>query len=104
MDRLRRKITSTRTTNYEDFIREACIRAANEYRPTPYSGRVIFFRPSFFHSLFEKDLTAWRRLVRGTYTEHVVEFHEQGQVTAHSVQSGYNEIAARLKEMSLSSM
>ena len=102
MDRLRRKITSTRTTNYEDFIREACIRAANEYRPTPYSGRVIFFRPSFFHSLFEKDLTAWRRLVQGGYTEHVVEFHDQGQVTAHSVQSGYNEIAARLKEMSLS--
>jgi hypothetical protein len=45
---------------------------------------------------------AWRRLVLGEFTEHVVNLHDdKGQVTAESAQSGYDEIAAKLREMKL---
>jgi amino acid adenylation domain-containing protein len=100
MTTLRRRFFPVRGVSYEDFIREACLRASHQYQPRPYCGRVVFFRPRNLTRLnIRRDPTAWRRLVRGSYTEHAVDFHDQSQVTAESVKSGYDEIVARLMEM-----
>jgi amino acid adenylation domain-containing protein len=99
---LREKLFPVRAVRYVDFIREACEQASRQYRPRPYRGRVVFFRPRNLTALAaEQDLTAWRRLVLGEFTEHVVNMHNQGRVTVESVQSGYIEIATKLNEMTL---
>jgi hypothetical protein len=79
--------------------REVCIRALRQYRPCPYRGRVILFRPSKL--LEDQDPTAWRRLVLGEFIEHVVNMHDdQDRVTDESLQSAFNQIAAKLRETS----
>jgi hypothetical protein len=101
IDSVRSKIVPPRATSYEDFMLDACKRAMRRYRPCPYSGRVAFFRHHYSDSLVDRDPTAWRRLVQGSYAEYVVDFHDRGKVTSASAKSGYSEIAAKLKEMNL---
>jgi acyl carrier protein len=102
MDKLRGKLFPVRVVRYVDLIRETCTRASNQYRPRPYRGHLVFFRPRDLTALTaEQDLTAWRRLALGQFTEHVVDLHDQGRETAESVQSGYIEIATKLNEMRL---
>jgi hypothetical protein len=100
--RLREKLFPVRIVRDVDFIRQACMQASRQYRPRPYRGRVAFFRPRDLTALAaEQDPTAWRRLALEGFTEHVVDMHDQGCVTAESAQSGYNEIATKLKKLSL---
>lgn len=100
---LRKKLSSVRVVGNVNFIRDVCAKASRQYRPRPYRGRVVFFRPHNLTALaVEQDVTEWRRLVLGEFTEHIVNLHDdKGQVTAESAQSGYDEIAAKLKDMKL---
>jgi acyl carrier protein len=99
---VRGKISPAPVIRYVDIIRKACERASSQYRPRPYRGRVVFFRPRNLTALAaEQDPTAWRRLALGEFTEHVVNMHDQDRVTNESVQSGYNEIAIKLGELRL---
>src|SRR5689334_7637846 len=57
----------------------------------PYRGRV-----TIFHSALsgDRDPTAWRRLVLGELTEHVINMHDdQGRATDEAMQSAFREIA-----------
>src|SRR5207248_2815700 len=98
MTSLRRKFFPVRNVGHMDFILEACARAAHQYRPRPYRGRVILFRHYNETALFEEqDPTVWRRVVLGELIEHFVNMHDdQGRVTNEILQSAYNEIAAKL--------
>ena len=100
---LRKKIFSVRGVGNANFIRDVCAKASRQYHPRSYVGRAVFFRPRDLAALAaEQDVTAWRRLVLGEFTEHVVNMHDdKGRVTAKSARSGYDEIAAKLKEMKL---
>ena len=95
VEAVKRKITAP--ANLEDFIRRACSRAASRFHPGPYNGRLVFFRHSHEPDLAFKDQAAWRRLTRGDYAEHIVEFHDAGAVTDREVQEGYRRIADILK-------
>jgi hypothetical protein len=81
----------------EDFVKQACVRAASRFYPGPYNGRLMFFRHNHEPDLVLKDQEAWRRLTRGDYSEHIVEFHDAGAVTDRKVQEGYRRIADILK-------
>jgi hypothetical protein len=97
---LRKKLFPGRAMSKVELIKETCRRAADQYRPRSYHGRVVFFRPRDLTALgVEQDPNAWRKLVVGEFTEHVVDLHDRGRVTGESVQSGYNEIANKLSEM-----
>jgi amino acid adenylation domain-containing protein len=99
--KLRGKLFPVRAVGSADVL-NACVRASSQYRPRPYRGCVVYFRPRDLTALaVERDATAWRRLVLGEFTEHVVNLHDHGRVTAQSAQSGYNEIATKLNEMRL---
>jgi hypothetical protein len=91
------KVVPAPPENLEDFVKQACVRAASRFYPGPYNGRLVFFRHNHEPDLALKDQAAWRRLTRGEYSEHVVEFHDAGAVTDRKVQEGYRRIADILK-------
>ena len=94
---VKKKIIPAAPASLEDFIKEACARAASRFHPEPYDGRLVFFRHKHEPALAHHDRAAWRRLTRGDYSEHVVEFHDAGAVTDLQVQEGYRRIADILK-------
>jgi hypothetical protein len=87
-----------RSNSYEEFILESCRRAQRDYRPQPFNGRVILFRHSHTEAMVDQDPNGWSRLAR-SYTEHVVDFFDGDIVTPASVQVGYAQIAAKLREI-----
>jgi amino acid adenylation domain-containing protein len=81
----------------ENLIVEACQRAARNYRPRPFDGRVTLFRHRRTDTMVGQDPTAWSRLAK-SYTEHIIDFHDGDVVTPEAVKLGYSQIAAKLKE------
>jgi len=94
---VKKKIIPAAPANLEDFIKDACARAASRFHPEPYDGRLVFFRHQHEPALAHHDQGAWRRLTRGDYAEHIVDFHDAGKVTDRKVQEGYRRIADILK-------
>ncbi len=90
---VKEKIIPAPPANLEDFIKHACMRARSRFHPGPYNGRLLFFRHNHEPALAAHDQGAWKRLTRGDYVEHVVEFHDAGRVTDRKVQEGYRRIA-----------
>jgi hypothetical protein len=97
IESLRRKFVQS--NSYQDFILKACNRAQRDYRPQPFNGRVILFRHCHTELMIDQDPNAWSRLAR-SYTEHIVDFFDGDTVTVtpESVQVGYAQIAAKLRE------
>jgi amino acid adenylation domain-containing protein len=98
---VRKAILPASPTTLEEFVKQACSRAASRFHPEPYNGRLVFFRHNHEPGLTHHDQAAWRRLTLGDYSEHIVEFHEQGAVTGRKVQEGYQRIAEILKSASV---
>lgn len=89
---------------FQEHIRAVCWEAMRRYRPQPYNGRMLFFRHENEAALIEQDATAWRRLVRGELTEHLINMHDRGHVTSESVAAAFRELAAMLKKINLSDL
>jgi acyl carrier protein len=97
VETVKSKVIPPSPANLEDFVKQACARAASRFVPGPYDGRLVFFRHNHEPDLALTDQTAWRRLTRGGYSEHVVDFHDSGAVTDRKVREGYRQIAGILK-------